>query len=148
MIAKYWILNIEVAILLRSTLADKVRFLRAASFEGVTDHHQNTLWTFTKNMVMTTNSALMILERIRPNIPQKSPNYFQQIVWISSKHCPGRPHTQKKLWRLHASKKLKWGRSAGVKSYHTLNGLDYCILGISWCCDTMISRIFLIPTKD
>ena len=48
MIAKYWILNIEVAILLRSTLADKVRFLRAASFEGVTDHHQNTLWTFTK----------------------------------------------------------------------------------------------------
>lgn len=34
--------NVEVAILLTTTLADKVRFLRTLPFEDVTDHRQNT----------------------------------------------------------------------------------------------------------
>ena len=38
--------NVEVAILLTTTLADKVRFLRTLPFEDVTDHRQNTLSTF------------------------------------------------------------------------------------------------------
>ena len=51
---KYGIWNFEVAILLRTTLADKVRFLRALPFEDVTDHHQNTLSTFHEQKSTTT----------------------------------------------------------------------------------------------